>query len=131
MGIAPMQASAAYRPGLARPSADRRVLLDIRPAADEPAGNRHVRIVAAGEFGFVVSCRGPSIQIGEASGIPDGVTGGRQIIGCSTPGVVRGLLSDNRERETIVDLVVVPNGVADWRIVVVEGPGSIGPFGEP
>jgi hypothetical protein len=111
---------------------DRRVLLDLSPetVVARPDGMFVARIVAPRSYAFVVRCEGPSVQIGEGSGLTDGVTGGRQVIGCATPETVRGVIADRTDRAPLVDIVVNPNGMSDWRVVVVEGSGSVGPFSE-
>jgi hypothetical protein len=89
------------------------------------------RIIAPRSYSFVVACDGPSVQIGEGARITDGATGGRQVIGCATPEPVRGVIADHADRTELVEIVVNPNGVRDWRVIVIEGPGNVGPFGEP
>jgi hypothetical protein len=127
------QASSAFVAGAAEVPAGRHVLLDLSPdtAAASPDGAYVARITAPRSYSFVVQCDGPSLQIGEGAGITDGATGGRQVIGCATPEPVRGVIADRTDRTQLVEIVVNPNGIRDWRVVVIEGPGSVGPFDEP
>lgn len=126
------QARTAFVGGAAQVPVDRRVLLELSPSTSvaRPDGLFVARILAPGSYSFVVQCEGPSIQIGEGSDITDGVTGGRQVIGCATTGPVRGVIADRTDRGQLVEIVVNPNGMSDWRVVVLEGPGAVGPFGE-
>jgi len=127
------QARTAFVAGTSEVPADRHVLVELSPdtAVARPDGLYVARIIAPRSFSFVVQCQGPSLQIGEGSGITDGVTGGRQVIGCATPEPVRGMIADRTDRAALVEIVVNPKGIADWRVVVVEGSGHVGPFGEP
>lgn len=126
------QAREAFVAGAAQVQTDRHVLLDLSPSASvaKPDGSYVARIVAPHSYSFVVQCEGPSIQIGEGSAITDGVTGGRQVVGCATAGPVRGVIADRTDRAQVVEIVVNPNGMSDWRVVVVEGSGTVGPFDE-
>ena len=127
------QASTAFVAGTAEVPAGRRVLLDLSPdtAAASPDGVYVARIIAPRSYSFVIDCDGPSLQIGEGARITDGETGGRQVIGCATSEPVRGVIADRTDRAELVEIVVNPNGLRDWRVVVVDGPGSVGPFQEP
>lgn len=127
------QAPSAFVAGAAEVPAGRHVLLDLSPntAAASPDGMYVARIIAPRSYSFVVQCDGPSLQIGEGARITDGATGGRQVIGCSTPEPVRGVIADRNDRGQLVEIVVTPNGLSDWRVVIIEGPGSVGPFDEP
>lgn len=127
------QASAAFASGAAEVPAGRHVLLDLSPntAAASPDGMYVARIIAPRSYSFVIECDGPSLQIGEGAGITDGGTGGRQVIGCATPEPVRGVIADRTDRSQLVEIVVNPNGIRNWRVVIIEGAGSVGPFGEP
>lgn len=127
------QAPTAFVAGSAEVPAGRRVLLDLSPntAAASPDNMYVARFNAPRSYSFVVQCDGPSLQIGEGARITDGATGGRQVIGCATPEPVRGVIADRTDRTELVEIVVKPNGLGDWRLVVIEGPGSVGPFGEP
>lgn len=127
------QASDAFVAGVAEVPAGRRVLRDFSPntAAASPDGMYVARIIAPRSYSFVVECDGPSLQIGEGAGITDGGTGGRQVIGCATREPVRGVIADRRDRSQLVEIVVNPNGIRNWRVVIIEGPGNVGPFGEP
>lgn len=123
----------AFVAGMAEVPANRHVLQDLSPttAVARPDGLYVARIVAPRSYSFVVECEGPSLQIGEGSAITDGVTGGRQVVGCATPEPVRGVIADRTDRAQLVEIVVNPNGIGAWRVVVVEGSGTVGPFGEP
>jgi hypothetical protein len=127
------QGPTAFVAGRAEVPAGRHVLLDLSPdtAAASPDGMYVARIIAPRSYSFVVQCDGPSLQIGEGARIPDGATGGRQVIGCATPEPVRGVIADRTDRTQLVEVVVNANGVREWRVVVVEGSGSVGPFAEP
>jgi hypothetical protein len=127
------QAPTAFVAGAAEAPAGRHTLLDLSPdtAAASPDGVYVARIIAPRSYAFVVQCDGPSLQIGEGARITDGATGGRQVIGCSTPEPVRGVIADRTDRGQLVEIVVTPNGLSDWRVMIIEGSGSVGPFDEP
>jgi hypothetical protein len=44
---------------------------------------------------------------------------------------VKGAIADSGERGDLVEVVVNPNGITDWRVLVVAGSGQVGPFDEP
>jgi hypothetical protein len=94
-------------------------------------GSYHTRILAPGAYAFVIECDGPSIQLGELSEIRNGDTGARQLVGCSTQAPVRGAIADRVDRSELVDLVINPIGLHRWRLLVIDGAGSTGPFEEP
>lgn len=127
------QASTAFVAGTAEEPPGRHVLLGLSPdtAAASPDGVYVARIIAPRSYSFVVQCDGPSVQIGEGARITDGATGGRQVIGCATPEPVRGVIADRTDRGQLVEIVVNPNGMSHWRVVVIEGSGTVGPFAEP
>lgn len=127
------QERSAFRAGSASVPGDREILLDMSPATHQsrPGGIYVGRILAPQAYSFVVSCEGPSIHIGESSEIENGGTGGRQLIGCGTSVLVRGSIADRSDRAEIVEVLVDPNGMSDWRVVVVSGEGQVGPFREP
>ena len=129
----PSQERAVFSAGSASAPSDREVLLDMSPTTLQarPGGIFIARILAPGPYAFVVGCDGPSIHVGESSEIENGGTGGRQLIGCSTVRPVRGTIADRSDRADIVEIVVDPNGMSDWRVVVVGGAGEVGPFDEP
>jgi hypothetical protein len=111
---------------------DRKVLADLSPQITRSDGGLFVaRFVAPGDYAFAVSCDGASLQIGEASEIENGGTGGRQLVGCATGNLVKGAIADSGERGDLVEVVVNPNGITDWRVLVVAGSGQVGPFDEP
>jgi hypothetical protein len=89
------------------------------------------RFIAPGDYAFVVSCRGRSLQIGESSEIPNGGTGSRQVIGCANRDPVRSSIGWRPDRARLVEVVVFANGATDWHLVVVAGAGRIGPFDQP
>jgi hypothetical protein len=107
-----------------------RAVLGAASSENQPdeQGAVHVRVIARGAYSFLVRCHAPSIQIGEASEIEDGMVGGRQIVGCSTGDAVRGIVADSSDRSALIDVVVNPNGATDWEVLIVEGPGEVGPF---
>jgi hypothetical protein len=133
-GLPSSQGSAAFHAGVTAVPPGREVLLDLSPAtrrsrsADAPI---YARILVEGGYAFAVSCEGPSIAVGEASAVPRGVTGSRQLLGCATGELVRGALADRGDRDDLIELIIDPNGMTDWRVVVVAGDGAVGPFGEP
>jgi hypothetical protein len=111
---------------------DRKVLADLSPQITRSDGGLFVaRFVSPGDYAFAVSCDGASLQIGEASEIENGGTGGRQLVGCATGNLVKGAIADSGERGDLVEVVVNPNGITDWRVLVVAGSGQVGPFDEP
>ncbi len=124
------QARAAFVPGGGVIPTDRPVMRELSESDARPelGGVVVARITSPGPFSYLVECDGLSIQMGELSEIPNGSTGGRQLIGCATSGAVRGILADRIDRSDLVELVVIPNGTTTWRIVVVDGPGNVGPF---
>jgi hypothetical protein len=126
------QARTEFVAGAGQVPGGRHVLLELSPSTSvaKPDGSYVARIVAPRSYSFVVQCEGTSIQIGEGSAITDGVTGGRQVIGCATAGPVRGVIADRTDRAEVVEIVVNPNGMSDWRVVIVEGSGTVGPFDE-
>jgi hypothetical protein len=131
--VEPRQARADFTRGLVRVPGNHQVLLDMSPATHQPRkadGLYLARILAPDGYAFAIGCSGPSIQIGEESEIDNGVTGGRQLVGCATNRLVRGLISDRGDRGELVEIVVDPNGMSDWRVIVVSGPGDAGPFSE-
>ena len=127
------QERSAFMAGSASVPGDREILLDMSPTTHQPRpGGIFVgRILAPQAFAFVVSCEGPSIQIGESSEIENGGTGGRQLIGCDTSVPVRGSIADRSDRAVVVEIVIDPNGMSDWHVVVMSGEGQAGPFSEP
>jgi hypothetical protein len=110
-----------------------RTLAVISPEAtrDVGGGLYVARINSPGPYSFAISCVGLSIQIGEGAEILNGGTGSRQLLGCATGELVRGAIADRSDRSDLVEIVVDPNGSTDWRVVVVEGAGVVGPFSEP
>jgi hypothetical protein len=126
------QDSSSFAAGHAPIPPDRDDVLLIMSSATgqpHPTDGLYVgRILAPQEYAFVVRCDGPSIQIGEASEIPNGVTGSRQLIGCATSELVRGALSAKVDRSELVDIVVDANGMEEWSVVVIGGAGNAGPF---
>lgn len=131
--VAPRQQPAtAFAPGQTGVPPSRDVLLDMSPATMRAHGGLFVaRFVAPDSYAFAVSCSGSSIHVGETSEMENGATGGRQLIGCNTGALVNGAIADHDDRDELVEIVVIPNGVDDWRVVVVAGPGEVGPFDEP
>lgn len=127
------QAPTAFAPGRVALPAGRHVLLDLSAgsAGARPGGVFVARFNAPSSYAFVVGCEGKSLQVGEGAEIANGVTGGRQVIGCATSLPVRGVVADRRDRAQLVEIVVNPNGVRDWRVVVIDGTGATGPFDEP
>lgn len=65
-----------------------------------------------------------TILVGEAADIDNGSTGGRQLIGCATAALVRGTIAERGERNDLVEVVVDPNGMADWQVLVLAGQES-------
>jgi hypothetical protein len=129
MGLVnPRQPASAFAPGTFTVQG-RKVLADVSPLTTRSSGAVYVaRFLAPGNYSFAIGCAGESVQIGELSDIPNGVTGGTQLIGCNTPAPVNGLISGSSERASLVEIMVNPNGAADWHVVVLDGTGSTGPF---
>ncbi|MEO5966177.1 MAG: hypothetical protein ABIR11_11980 [Candidatus Limnocylindrales bacterium] len=128
-----LQGRDAFAPGTAPSPAGRTVLLDLSSATARlrPDGQVLARFIAPGDYAFLIGCSGPSLQLGELAPIPNGVTGARQLVGCSTPDAVRSAIADDPERGDAIELLVNPAGSATWRVVAVAGDGATGPFAEP
>jgi hypothetical protein len=131
----PREEASAFSPGSAAAPPGRRIVADLGPTSasvHEVAEGFYVaRFLAPGDYAFVVGCSGLSLQIGEASAIPNGGTGGRQLIGCSNPHPVRSGIGWRPDRARLVEVSVLTNGAPDWHLVVVEGSGTVGPFDQP
>jgi hypothetical protein len=127
------QAAAAFTSGATTVSADLPVLATISPAtARDAGGGLYVaRIWAEGEYAFAISCDGLSVQVGEGAEIPNGGTASRQLLGCATGRLVRGGIAGRTDRSALVEIVVNPNGVRGWEVVVVKAQGDVGPYPEP
>lgn len=127
------QAPEAFAPGTVPPPAWRDVLLEL--AADtariRPDGMVLARFVAYGDYAFLVGCDGAGLQVGELAPIQNGVTGGRQLVGCANGAAVRSSIGGRADRGDVVELIVYPNGITDWHLLVVSGEGDVGPFTEP
>jgi len=126
--------ASAFGPGRAVAPPGRTIIADLGPTSPSvrEVGDRFVaRFLAPGDYAFVVGCSGRSLQIGESSEIPDGGTGGRQLIGCSNPHLIRSGIGSRPDRARLVEVSVFTNGATDWRVVVVEGSGDVGPFDQP
>lgn len=110
----------------------REVLLEVSPTTSRPRPDGYYvgRIVAPDSYAFAVSCEGPSIHVGEDSDIERGSTGSRQLIGCATHALVTGGIAADGDRADLVEIVVDPNGMDDWRLLVVAGSGDAGPYPE-
>lgn len=134
VAVGERQTQAAFTSGATVVPSEREVLLAMSPTTHRPraAGGSYVaRFVAPASYSFAVSCDGPSIHIGESARIENGGTGGRQLIGCATGRLVDGSIADHPGRSELVEVVVDPNGMEDWQLVVLAGRGEIGPFDEP
>jgi hypothetical protein len=131
----PRQAAAAFAPGVAEAPTGRKILVDLSPQSPSVHAVSPTfyvaRFLAPGDYAFVVSCSDTSIQIGESSEIPNGGTGSRQLVGCSTPQVVRSGIGSRSDRARLVEISVLTNGVSDWHVVVLDGGGDVGPFEQP
>lgn len=126
------QSASSFEAGSYELLGDHEVLVVLSAAtANSRDGVQVARFLSPGSYSFAVSCSGPSLQIGEFAEIDGGSTGGRQLIGCDTPSFVTGTIAQSPDRGELVEVLIDPNGMADWRVVVVAGSGSAGPFDEP
>lgn len=123
----------AFAPGVVPPPSGRDVLLELSAETTRlrPDGMVLARFAATDDYAFLVGCDGVSLQLGEVASIENGVTGGRQLVGCSNDAAVRSSIGGRVDRGDVVELLVDPNGIADWHVVVVSGEGDVGPFAEP
>jgi hypothetical protein len=127
--------ASAFAPGSAEVPPGRTVIADLGPqsaSVHEVAEGLFVaRFLAPGDYAFMVDCSGRSLQVSESSEIPNGGTGSRELIGCANPDPVRSGIGSRPDRARLVEVVVLTNGAADWRVVVLDGAGIVGPFDQP
>lgn len=131
--FAARQSGEAFQPGTTALPPGARVLATISPATTRELGDGFfvARIHSPGEYALAIECTGVSIQVGEGAELPNGGTGSRQLLGCATGQLVRGGIAGRLDRSDLVEIVVDAAGAGEWHVVVVEGPGAVGPFSDP